>query len=599
MPPVPPALLLIAGALLVPFLPRLARGVLTVALPLLVLAYVVTFLPAGTSVEMPFMRDTLEVVRSDRLAILFAGIFCITGSIAALFAWHESDVKQQTTGLLYGAGALGVVFAGDLFTLYAFWELLAIAATVLVWCGGTPAAARAGTRYVLFHLFGGALLLAGIVLHASASGSIRFDAIDPGSATLGTWLILVGFALNAGVPPLHAWIPDAYPRATVAGSVFLAAFTTKAAVYALLRGFAGFEILVPAGVVMALWGVVYAVLASDLRTLLAYHIISQVGYMVAAAGIGGALAIDGAAAHAVNNLLYKGLLFMSVGAVAATTGRGNLADLGGLARKQPLVLALYLIGAASICGVPLTNGFLSKGMVMTAATEAHRGWTFLLLGLASVGTFVSVGLKLPYFVWFASPRDEMAARPAPPAMLAAMIAAAALCLLIGLFPDSLYRFLPHPTDYEAYTAVHVIEVVQLLTFAGFAFFLLLPNLSVVRKTLLDVDVAYRKAAPIARALLVGRVDALFDLVQRIADRIARSLAQAMRDPTTWFGEPRRGGAADFDPDRSRRPLLSPLLLTVATLVVIAVVLLSWPRPVPAPASQAPVVGAASPPPANR
>lgn len=576
----PPALLLIAGALLVPWLPRAARGVVTVALPLLVLAYVVAFLPAGTSVELPFMSYTLEVVRSDRLALLFAGIFCVTGAIAALFAWHESDVKQQTTGLLYGAGALGVVFAGDLFTLYAFWELLAIAATVIVWSRGTPAAARAGTRYILFHLFGGALLLAGIVLHASTSGSIRFDAFDPATTTLGTWLILAGFCLNAGVPPLHAWIPDAYPRATLAGSVFLAAFTTKAAVYALLRGFAGFEILVPAGVLMALWGVVYAVLASDLRTLLAYHIVSQVGYMVAAAGMGGALAIDGAAAHAVNNLLYKGLLFMSVGAVAATTGRGNLADLGGLARRQPLLLVLYLIGAASICGLPLTNGFLSKGMVLTAASEAHRDWTFLLLGLASVGTFVSVGLKLPYFVWFGTDRD-LAPRPAPPSMIAAMSAAAALCLLIGLVPDTLYRFLPHPTDYHAYTAAHVIEVVQLLTFAGFAFFLLLPNLSVARKTLLDVDVVYRKAAPAARALFVGSTDRVFGLVQQLADRAARGLAQAMRDPGAWLTDT-RGAVRDFDPDRSRRPLLSPMLITVATLVVIAIVLLSWSPPPAAP-----------------
>jgi len=579
----PPALLLIAGALLVPWLPRAARGVVTVALPLLVLAYIVVFLPAGTSVELPFMSYTLEVVRSDRLALLFAGIFCITGAIAALFACHESDVKQQTTGLLYGAGALGVVFAGDLFTLYAFWELLAVAATVIVWSGGTPAAARAGTRYILFHLLGGALLLAGIVLYASASSSIRFDAFDPATTTLGTWLILAGFCLNAGMPPLHAWIPDAYPRATLAGSVFLAAFTTKAAVYALLRGFPGFEILVPAGVLMALWGVVYAVLASDLRTLLAYHIVSQVGYMVAAAGMGGALAIDGAAAHAVNNLLYKGLLFMSVGAVAATTGRGNLADLGGLARRQPLLLALYLIGAASICGLPLTNGFLSKGMVLTAASEAHRDWTFLLLGLASVGTFVSVGLKLPYFVWFGVDR-EIDARPAPASMLAAMAAAAALCLLIGLVPDTLYRFLPHPTDYHAYTATHVIEVVQLLTFAGFAFFLLLPNLSVARKTLLDVDVVYRKAAPAARALLVTSTDRVFDLVQQLADRATRSLAQGLRDPGAWLTGT-RGALRDFDPDRSRRPLLSPMLLTVATLVVIAIVLLSWSPPPAAPPAE--------------
>jgi multicomponent Na+:H+ antiporter subunit D len=257
-----------------------------------------------------------------------------------------------------------------------------------------------------------------------------------------------------------------------------------------------------------------------------------------------------------------------------------------------VILALYLIGAASICGLPFTNGFLSKGMVMTAATEAHRDWTFLLLGLASVGTFVSVGLKLPYFVWFGSARD-VAARPAPPTMLAAMAAAAALCLLIGLVPDTLYRFLPLPTDYDAYSATHVIEVVQLLLFAGFAFFLLLPNLSVARKTLLDVDVVYRKAAPAARALLVTGTDLVFDRVQQAADRIARGLAQAMRDPAAWLTET-RGAIRDFDPDRARRPLLSPMLVTVAALVVIAIVLLSWSPPPTAPAASPAAVTSSAP-----
>jgi multicomponent Na+:H+ antiporter subunit D len=293
----------------------------------------------------------------------------------------------------------------------------------------------------------------------------------------------------------------------------------------------------------------------------------------------------------VNNLLYKGLLFMSVGAVAVTTGRGNLADLGGLWRRQPVLLGLYVVGAASICGLPFSNGFLSKGMVLTAAGDAHREWTFLLLGLASVGTFVSVGLKLPWFVWFGSDRD-VDARPVPWNMTAAMAAAAALCLLIGLVPDALYRFLPHPTDYQAYTAAHVIEVIQLLVFAGFAFFLLLPNLSAARKTLLDVDVFYRKATPAARALFVGRTDALFDAVQAAADRIAQGLTQALRDPPAWFAEQRRT-RSDFDPDRSRPPLLSPLLLTIATFVVIAVVLLSWPRPPVAPG--APATGDLRPP----
>lgn len=574
---VPPALLLVAGAAVVALVPRAARCAITVLLPLLTLAYAATALPAGTTVSHPFMSYTLEVVRSDRLALLFAGIFCVTSALAALYAWHENDVTQQVTSLLYTAGALGVTFAGDLLTLYVFWELMAVTAAVLVWCGGTRAANRAGTRYLLFHLAGGAVLLAGIVLHVQASGSLRFDAFAPDASTLGSWLILAGFCVNAAVPPLHAWLPDSYPRATVAGTVLLAALTTKTAVYALLRGFPGWEILVPLGVLMALYGVVYAVLASDLRGLLSYHIISQVGYMLVGAGIGTEIAINGAAAHAVNNLLYKGLLFMCVGAVIVTTGRGNLADLGGLRRRQPVLLALYMIGAFSISGFPLWNGFFSKGMVLTAAGEAHHEWTFLLLTLASVGTFLSVGLKLPYFAWFGADRD-IRPRQVPPSMLAAAAIAAFLCTLLGVVPDLLYRFLPYANEYQAYTAGHAIETVQLLLFTGFAFFLLLPNLSVARKTLLDVDVLYRKSAPVLRTLLVGGVDAAFGTVQAAADWLARAATEALRDPTAWFAERRRRGSPDFDPDRSRPPLLTPLLLTIATFVFIAVALLSWSRP---------------------
>ena len=341
---------------------------------------------------------------------------------------------------------------------------------------------------------------------------------------------------------------------------------------------------------MALYGVVYAVLASDLRVLLAYHIISQVGYMVAAAGIGSELAIDGAAAHAVNNLLYKGLLFMSVGAVAATTGRGNLADLGGLWRRQPALLGLYLVGAASICGLPLTNGFLSKGMVLTARRR-RAALVDVPAARARVGGNLRQRRPEAAVLRVVRRQSDVDAKPAPWNMLAAMAVTAALCTLIGLVPDSLYRFLPVPTSYQAYTAAHVIEVIQLVVFASFAFFLLLPNLSVARKTLLDVDVSYRTAAPAVRALLVGRTDALFGAVQSIADRIAQGVTQALRDPTTWFAE-RRRGRGDFDPDRSRPPLLTPLALTVATFVVIAIVLLSWQRPPDRP--RVPVAGATAP-----
>lgn len=569
----PPALILIAGAPLVAAAPRLVRCGLAVLLPLATLAYAILFLPAGTTVTYPFLAYTLEVARADRLSLLFTGIFCIASAIAAVYAWHEADARQQVAAVLYTAGAVGVTLAGDLFTLYVFWELLAVASTVLVWARRTPESDRAGTRYLLVHLAGGAVLLAGILLYAAASGSILFRAFDPEQASLGTWLILIGFCLNAAVPPLGAWLPDAYPRATVTGAIFLSALTTKSAVYALLRGFAGWDILLPFGVMMALYGVVYAVLANDIRELLAYHVISQVGYMVAGAGIGTELAVNGAAAHAVCHILYKSLLFMGAGAVIATTGRRKLTELGGFASRQKVVFGLYMIGAFSISGFPLFNGFVSKSMVVSAAGEAHLFWAYLLLTLASVGTFLHTGLKLPYFTWM-GPDHGIEPRPAPRNMLAAMAIAAFLCTLTGVAPDLLYRFLPYGTDYEPYTATHVVETAQLLLFTFFAFYLFIPKLGGEETISVDTDVLYRKPAPLLRAVLVVGVDRSFDAVQAAADRAAHGATRALRDPTAWLAG-RLEADRDFDPDRVRAQLAKPLLVTVATFVVIAIAVLVW------------------------
>ncbi len=570
---VPPALLLVAGAALLAVAPRAWRAPLAVLVPLATLAYLVTGVPDGASLRWPFLSFELEVLRADRLSLLFAGIFCLIGAIAGLYAWPTADDGQRVAALLYTAGAVGVTFAGDLFTLYAFWELMAVTAVVLVWARRTRGAARAGTRYLLVHLTGGAVLLAGILLHAGTSGSLAFGAFDASAPTFAAWLILVGFCVNAAVPPLGAWLPDAYPRATVSGAVFLSALTTKTAVYALLRGFPGWEILVPFGVLMTLYGVVYAVLANDIRTLLAYHIISQVGYMVAGAGLGTPLAINGAAAHAVCHILYKALLFMGAGAVLATTGRSHVCDLGGFARRQPWVVALYMIGAFSISGVPLWNGFISKSMVIAAAGEAHRDGAYLLLTLASVGTFLSVGLKLPHATWFGPDRGIRPA-PTPVPMLAAMAVAAALCTITGIAPELLYRLLPYPTAYDPFTATHLIESVQLLLFTFFAFAVFLPSFVGERTIALDTDVFYRRPAALVRRVVVGGVNALFGAVEAAAERLARAAAQAVRDPSAWGATGLRP-EEDFDPDLARPPLLTPLLLTIVTFVAVALALLSW------------------------
>jgi multicomponent Na+:H+ antiporter subunit D len=320
-----------------------------------------------------------------------------------------------------------------------------VTAAVLVWVRDTAPARRAGLRYVLVHLTGGAVLLVGLVAHVGTTGRIAFEHFEPSAAA---WLILIGFCLNAAVPPLGAWLPDAYPKASVTGAVLMSALTTKSAVYALLRGFAGWEVLVAAGVFMALYGVVYAVLANDIRELLAYHIISQVGYMVAGCGLGTAMAVNGAVAHAVCHILYKSLLFMGAGVVITTTGRSKLTELGGFVGRQRLVFGLYMIGAFSISGFPLFNGFVSKSVIVSAAAEGGCPASELLLTLASVGTFLHTGLKLPYFTFFGPDRGIEAA-PLPRNMIVGMGLAAALCIGLGVFPGWLYARLPFlPFEYH-------------------------------------------------------------------------------------------------------------------------------------------------------
>jgi multicomponent Na+:H+ antiporter subunit D len=282
----------------------------------------------------------------------------------------------------------------------------------------------------------------------------------------------------------------------------MTAFTTKTAVYALIRGFPGEELLVWMGAIMAVYGVVYAVLENDARRLLAYHIISQVGYMVCGVGIGTELALNGAAAHAFAHILYKGLLFMGAGAVLEVTGLRKLSDMGGLYKTMPMTLGLYMIGAFSISAVPLFSGFVSKSMVVSAAGEDHRALVFLMLTLASAGTFLHTGLKLPYYMFFG--RDSGVRGHEPPAnMLVAMGLAAVACILIGIVPGLLYDHLPFPVDYQPYDLRHVTSTLGMLGFTALGFFLLLSHLDPEPTISLDTDWIYRKGSAAVLPLVEG------------------------------------------------------------------------------------------------
>lgn len=482
-----PALLLALAALPLGVLQGRGRQAWQIVLPLLVLASVAS-LESGTRVTMQLAGLELTPLRADGLSLVFAYIFALILFIGNIFALQVEDNAQHVAAALYAAAALGATLAGDLVTLYVFWEIMVVASVWLIWRRQQRSAYQAGYRYLIVHALGGMLLFAGVIAYYLHTGSLAFEPLAGGGPAF--YLILAAFLINAAAPPLHAWLPDAYPEATVTGTVFLSAFTTKTAVYVLARGFPGTEFLVWLGVGMTLYGVTYAFLVNDIRRLLAYHIISQVGYMVAGVGIGTTLAISGTAAHAFTHILYKALLLMGAGAVLHMTGRSKLTELGGLYRYMPVTFLLYMVGGLSISAFPLFSGFVSKTIIIEAAAEDGRGVIFLLMMLAGVGTFLSTTLKLPWFTFFG--RDAgLKPAEAPINMRVAMGLAALMCFVIGVMPQLLYTILPYAVDYNAYTASHLIKEGQLLLFTGIAFFLLLKHLGGKDKISLDFDWFYR------------------------------------------------------------------------------------------------------------
>ncbi|NRB19160.1 MAG: Na(+)/H(+) antiporter subunit D [Rhodobacteraceae bacterium] len=487
-----PALLMLLGALVLPLLGGVWQKVTSVLVPLLALISVAQITP-GSAGQIHFAGVDLVLFQADQLSLLFAWVFAIMAVIGNIYAWHLDDTGQRVSAFLYIGSAFGVVFAGDWFTLLVAWEVMAFASAHLIFASANRAAVAAGFRYLMVHVAGGVLLFGGIILHGLQTGSYLIGPLDHGQGGLAYNLILISFMLNAAVPPLSAWLTDAYPEATVTGAVFLSAFTTKTAVYVLIRNYPGAEVLIGFGVAMALYGVVFAVLENDCRRLLGYHIISQVGYMVAAVGMGTEMALNGAASHAFAHILYKGLLFMGAGAVILMTGRRKLTELGGLYRSMPITVFLYMIGALAISAFPLFSGFVSKSMILSAAAGDHRAGVVLLLTVASSGTFLHTGLKLPYYMFFG--KDCGLRPPEPPLnMLLAMGLAALFCIGIGLFPQLLYAQLPYPVDYHPYSDAHVTESLALLMFTLLAFVLFLKYLDPEKTISLDTDWFYRRGA---------------------------------------------------------------------------------------------------------
>ena len=484
-------MLFIFGAFLIPFLRGKVQQAYLMMIPALAVLTVALMSP-GTHWTYSVAGTPLIFGAVDKLSIVFGWVFTIAAFISIVYALHVKDSGQHMAAFLYVGGALGVTFAGDYLTLFVFWELMAFASAYLVFAKREKRAIEAGYRYILVHIFGGVCLLGGIILHYASTQSLAFGPLEK-DGSLAFYLILVGFIVNAAVPPLHAWLTDAYPEGTITGSVFMSAFTTKTAVYVLVRAFPGTDLLVWMGTIMTLYGVVYAVLENDCRRLLSYHIVSQVGYMVAGVGIGTDLSLNGSVSHAFAHILYKGLLFMGAGAVIQMTGKRKLTEMGALYKTMPITMILYMIGAFAISAFPLFSGFVTKSMVVSGATHAHWPTVALLLTMASSGTFLSIGLKLAYYMFFGKDSGLRAQEP-PTNMLIAMGMAAFLCIAIGVFPGPLYSLLPYPVHFDPYTGEHVTSALGILLFTALAFFMLLKKLHLESTISVDTDWVYRKGS---------------------------------------------------------------------------------------------------------
>lgn len=532
-----PGLVLIAGGLLLPLLRGRLRAAAVVALPLAVLG-LVWQVPDGPVWQAQFLEHTLTPLQGDKLSRLFATIFALMAAGGGLFAVGQKSRVEVPAAFVYAGSAIGVALAGDLITVFAFWELMAVGSTLVLWSQGEAAAYRAARRYLMVHLLGGVVLFAGVTGHVVQTGDVAFTRMA--ADTPAHWLILIGFLINAGAPPLSAWLPDAYPEASWSGTVFLSAFTTKTAVYVLIRGFPGTELLIWVGLFMIFYGIVYALLENDMRRILAYSIVNQVGFMLVGIGIGTEMALNGAAAHAFTHIIYKGLLLMSAGSVLLMTQRRKCSELGGLFHTMPLTTVCGTIGALAISSFPLTSGFISKSMVSQAAADGHLLWVWLGLTAASAGVFLHAGIKFPWFVFF---QKDSGLRPAePPASMRwAMLFFAFLCIALGVWAEPLYALLPYAVDYVPYTGAHVLTQLQLLLFSGLAFFVMLPWLKRTLTITLDTDWLWRRAGPslwraVRQAYAGGRavvVRPLKALGQGVLSVVERTHGQEGRLARTW------------------------------------------------------------------
>ncbi len=518
----PPAFLFLIGLLLVPILRGAARKFWTVLLGAAGLLMVVLIGSGSPDLVVAFIPGIETILlTTDPMRQLAGIIFATAGFLVIIYAAYRDLPRIETIGILASVAAtLGIVYAGDLITIFIFWELLALASLTIIWASKDRESSGAGYRYLLFHIFGGACLLGGIVYTIVTTGTAAIGAVGDG---MGFLLLFIGIGVNAAFIPLHTWAPDAYPRASVVGSVALCIFTTKAAVF-LLAAIGGWGTAVAyMGGAMALYGAVYALMQDDIRRLLSYSIISQGGYMVAAIGVGTVAGVDAGLAHLVNDILFKSLLFMAAGAVILRTGTGRLSELGGLSRTMPKTTLCAVIGGLALAGLPGLNGAVSKGMVIGAAEAVPYLAPLLIISAIITVIYVVRLLYLGFFRPATGTKEGRLPEDAPTPMMIAMGATALLCIAIGLNPTLLTSLLPGMTTAHPFAPSHLIESALIFAGAGVLLLILAPLRRSWRGFERDIDSLYiragRSVAWIAKNPLVHGADLIGTCLQRIVSTL--------------------------------------------------------------------------------
>lgn len=548
----------------------LLRSLVMLGGPVIALLAAVRLPAEGLSYE-PVPGVSLRLMQMDGLSSVFVLIFAAASLIAAIYTCNTSNKWETVAEAIYAGASISVVLAGDWITMIVFWEIMALSSWLIVMSNGTVRARKAGFRYLLMHMFGGNMLLAGVIFKVMQGDMLVASLTGTGDAAY--WLMLIGVGVNAVLPPLNSWIADAYPEATIGGTVYMGSYTTKVGVYALIRLFAGTEVLLYVGVFMAIYGACMAFIENDLRRLFCYHIISQLGYMVAALAVGGAYGVDGAAAHAFNNILYKGVLLMTTGAVVAATGKRKITELGGLHRQMPLTAICFLIASLAISGVPLLNGFISKAIVMHAVEEGGFALAAVLLTVASVGTWLSVALKVNWFVFFGPSDHVPKAAPVPANRKVAMVLGTAGCAVIGVFPNTLYALLPYGSDAHPFHFDHIAEYLSLFVAASVVFFLLRRKMAPHETETLDFDWLYRK--PLAW-MVTGLSRGLYAILSWCDGHVLKDmqgLGRRMSDPYTWTKNAKSAAVRSITFESEERPMASVIGACVVMLVSFLVIVI--------------------------